>query len=399
MSIAVISWGRMNPVTVGHEKVVNFLKQKAKEVFGTPLLFVSHTHDKNKNPLPYDFKIKILRMAFGKIVQKSEHKTIFDVLLNLSTSYSKIILVVGQDRKEEFEQMMKRFVPSYFDVEYEIISAGNRNESSSIEGISGSKMRHFVCINNYNMFKYYLPTKIKPMAREIFRMIKDNDQEEQLDEYVLNYQQRYKRALSMRRHGNKIELARERLARRPADLAHLKRRARMKAIQILKQKFVGGSGAKYADLSIGQKIQVDQRLDKRKNLIARLAARLLNKVRQADHERLHNLSDHKTVREEDVNTKFEMSTIINESFENLFEDSDEKTKTKYDNLLKHRTLKDFHKKMAGMYAARANRSDKDEVSLKKAEEHEEAMKAHEQALIFKTPEFSKKAHKISTSMK
>lgn len=416
MNIAVVTWGRMNPPTVGHQKLINFIKQKAREVSGTPLLFVSKTEGNEKNPLKYRDKLAILRLLFGKIVQEQHTNNVFDVFEELSKRYSKLIIVVGQDRVEEFEKMMRRCVPKYFSIDWEVLSCGNRNGGSSVEGISGTKMRHFVCINNYNMFRHYLPEKAKPIAKEIFSMIKNPDDDKDLTEYVLDFQQRHKRGMSMKRHSSRIEVSRERLARRPADMAHLKKRARAKALMILKQKFAGPNGAKYADLSVSQKIQVDKRVDKKKALVARLAMRLLPKVRQADSARLHTLSTHPAM-DESVDDRFTKMMIedVNNKFENLFEAESAADKKKqkendaikatYDNLTRHRQLRDFHKKAADMYASRGNRYDtksenpqhtkKYTESLKKAEEHEDAFRAHEVALLSRDAGDSSKAHNLS----
>ena len=62
---AVVSWGRMNPVTIGHEKLINAVIKKAVEKKGTPLIYLSHSEDKKKNPLPYDQKILFAKAALA----------------------------------------------------------------------------------------------------------------------------------------------------------------------------------------------------------------------------------------------------------------------------------------------------------------------------------------------
>ena len=47
----VLAFGRMNPITSGHEKLVNRVKDIAKKVGGSHHIVLSHSQDTNKNPL------------------------------------------------------------------------------------------------------------------------------------------------------------------------------------------------------------------------------------------------------------------------------------------------------------------------------------------------------------
>ena len=110
---AVVAFGRMNPPTIGHQKLVDTMAslatgEKAK-------LFLSHTQDKKKNPLSYEQKIRYAKEAFEpKIdVVESEDKTIIDVLYNLyNQGYTDIIYVGGGDRiggKEDISNLIMRY--------------------------------------------------------------------------------------------------------------------------------------------------------------------------------------------------------------------------------------------------------------------------------------------------
>ncbi len=48
---AVMAFGRMNPITVGHEKLVNKVQELAKKVGGSAHIVVSHSQDPKRNPL------------------------------------------------------------------------------------------------------------------------------------------------------------------------------------------------------------------------------------------------------------------------------------------------------------------------------------------------------------
>jgi hypothetical protein len=103
-----------------------------------------------------------------------------------------------------------------------------------------------------------------------------------LDERVIDYQERRKRAMTIRKYKNKLKLARVRSEKRLADSSHLEARARKAAIMLIRRKFAGKQGADYANLSPSAKIAVDKKIEPKKRLIAKIAARILPKIRQKE---------------------------------------------------------------------------------------------------------------------
>jgi hypothetical protein len=71
-----------------------------------------------------------------------------------------------------------------------------------------------------------------------------------------------------------------------ADQKKLKNRAQKQARQILRGKLAGKIGQDYKKLGFSQRAQVDKKLSNKKAVIARLAKRLLPKVRKAEMSRL-----------------------------------------------------------------------------------------------------------------
>ena len=70
---AVITFGRMNPPTVGHLSLVEKMLDIALENKAYPLIYLSHTYDPKKNPLSYDEKFDLVREAFGDYVAGPSH--------------------------------------------------------------------------------------------------------------------------------------------------------------------------------------------------------------------------------------------------------------------------------------------------------------------------------------
>ena len=76
----VMTFGRMNPPTTGHLKVIDKVKEVAHKVGGSHHIIVSHSQDTKKNPLSGEQKVKHLkRYSPGTNVESSskEHPSIF----------------------------------------------------------------------------------------------------------------------------------------------------------------------------------------------------------------------------------------------------------------------------------------------------------------------------------
>lgn len=110
---------------------------------------------------------------------------------------------------------------------------------------------------------------------------------DELDETVLNIQQRQKRGLIMRRYKAKIERAKELSQKRMADDKKIKKRAYAQARQIVRKRAAGKRGAEYEKLGPSEKMAIDRAIDKKAAAIKKLAIRLIPKVKQAEQQRLH----------------------------------------------------------------------------------------------------------------
>ena len=287
----VISFGRMNPPTIGHEKLVNKVKEIARKTGAKAEIYLSHTQDAKKNPLSYEDKLMAAKQAFGSIIQKAAAKTIIEVMKMLDQKYGQVTLVVGQDRVADFESLLNKYNGKEFNFSsINVVSAGERDpDADGVEGMSASKMRDAAKSGKKDLFKSGLPKNLQSHADDVYDMVRAGmklAEEFELDEYVLTTQQRQKRALVMRRYERKMEAARERMRKRIADNQHLIGRARKKAIEIIRRKVAGEKGLEYETLSNAEKMMIDKRVEQRKGAITKIAARLLPKVRQAELQRV-----------------------------------------------------------------------------------------------------------------
>jgi len=171
---AVFSFGRMNPPTTGHGKLIKKVMSVAKKEKGIPMIYPSKTEDKKKNPLTYKTKIAVLTNVFGDIINTDTTiKTPFDVLEYLNDKkFSKVVFVVGSDRVAEFKKNMSKFVDSDLDniKDFSVVSAGERDpDAEGVTGISGSKMREYVTKDKFKKFADGLMTKNNKLAKKVFK--------------------------------------------------------------------------------------------------------------------------------------------------------------------------------------------------------------------------------------
>ena len=173
---AIVSFGRMNGVTKGHLKLMNKLVDLGKEYNATPMLFLSHSTDKRKNPLKYEDKIKIVKSCApaGLQVVNSQAKNIFDVLKAAAKLGAKHVkVVVGSDRVQEFSRFKKYTEELGLDT-IEIVSVGERDpDADDITGMSGTKLRQYAIDGDYESFKKGAATKDERMSKFMYDKIRE----------------------------------------------------------------------------------------------------------------------------------------------------------------------------------------------------------------------------------
>ena len=183
--VAVFTFGRMNPPTIGHEKLINKIIDVAKKVKGDPFIFVSKTQDAQKNPLSLKNKAKYIRLAFPKlknsIIADPEVITPFSAIHELiRLGYTDLIMIVGQDRVKSFKSAVSAYIPHPDEKKslnlnsFDVISAGTRDpDSDNISGMSASKMREYAHQNDFDSFKSGVMSNISDKyAKEMFDKVK-----------------------------------------------------------------------------------------------------------------------------------------------------------------------------------------------------------------------------------
>ena len=181
----VFTFGRFNPPTTGHEKLI----QKVASVAGSNKfrIYPSHTQNPKRDPLPYALKIAYMRKMFKKyaknIIADKDAKTAIMVAEKLfKEGFKNLIMVAGSDRVKEFSTLLNRYNDApdkkgnqlfKFD-SVEVISAGERDpDSEGVEGMSASKMRAAATAGDFDQFQMGLPAGFKD-GKKLFRDLRKN---------------------------------------------------------------------------------------------------------------------------------------------------------------------------------------------------------------------------------
>jgi len=169
---AVFTFGRFNPPTIGHEKLLKVIESTATKNDADQFIFLSQSQDAKKNPLSASQKLMFMKLMFPKqrrAFPTTSARTALEALVELykQQKHSKVIMVVGSDRVKEFDTLLNRYNDTkskhgYYRFEdINVISAGERDpDAEGAGGMSASKMRTAVQEGKYDLFKMGVPAGV-----------------------------------------------------------------------------------------------------------------------------------------------------------------------------------------------------------------------------------------------
>lgn len=178
----VTTFGRFNPPTIGHEKLINAVAKEGKGK--TYRIYASQSEDSKKNPLSYEDKIKFMRKMFTQhgrnIILDRTVKNIFNVASQAyDDGFTKFTLVVGSDRVGEFKTLLSKYddvkgTHGYYKFRdgIHVVSAGERDpDADDVSGMSASKIRAAAADNDLETFSKGLP-KTFGEVKELFNAVR-----------------------------------------------------------------------------------------------------------------------------------------------------------------------------------------------------------------------------------
>ena len=167
----VFTFGRFNPPTVGHEKLITAVQAVSRTEGGDYFVYPSHSQDNKKNPLTQAQRIKYMKKMFPKHSRNiiaSTGKTALEIATELyDKKYTKLVMVVGSDRVRDFQTILDKYngedkQHGFYDFDkIKVVSAGERDpDSEGVEGMSASKMREAAVEGNYKAFRKGTPDSL-----------------------------------------------------------------------------------------------------------------------------------------------------------------------------------------------------------------------------------------------
>ena len=173
------TFGRFNPPTIGHEKLINKVASVGANDF---IIVPSGSFDSKKNPLKLADKISVMKSMFpryaSKIKQIPGARTAIEVINKLNGKANEITMVVGSDRVREFETLLNRYngvKARGTDYEFDkinVVSAGERDpDAEGATGMSASKMRDAAAKDDFKSFQRGLPTSFRD-KQKLFGLVR-----------------------------------------------------------------------------------------------------------------------------------------------------------------------------------------------------------------------------------
>jgi hypothetical protein len=177
------TFGRMNPPTIGHGKLLDKLASTSGR--NPYRVFLSLSNDK-KNPIPYNSKIKYVRKMFPKharqVMMNKKVVTPFAALTALyNEGFRSCVMVAGSDRVNEYNKRLnmyngKKGRHGFYNFKdgIKIVSAGQRDpDAEGAEGASGTKQRKYAVDNDFTNFAQGLPNAMSNNdAKKLFNDVR-----------------------------------------------------------------------------------------------------------------------------------------------------------------------------------------------------------------------------------
>tara|TARA_B100000287_G_C20669648_1_gene792940 strand:+ start:72 stop:2528 length:2457 start_codon:yes stop_codon:yes gene_type:complete len=179
----VFTFGRFNPPTTGHEKLI-------RKVLSIPAqekkIYLSRSQDSKKNPLSPDVKFRFMRDMFKYAranLEISPTNMVLDLMTRLhKRGFSDVTMVVGSDRVREFENILNKYNGEsnrhgFYDFQkIKVVSAGERDpDAEGTTGMSASKMRDAAAKGDKSSFKKGLPASYRAIndVDRLFSAVRD----------------------------------------------------------------------------------------------------------------------------------------------------------------------------------------------------------------------------------
>lgn len=166
---AIFTFGRMNPPTSGHLRVVNKLREEAQREGAVVRLYVSQSHDAIRNPLAPQDKINFIKQLFPDVDVRLS-KTVFTAALEMaSEGIEEGIMVVGEDRKDTFSACFDRYAGTE---ELGLKQVEVREIKRDSNDASATSARAAAECGDWKSFFEISPTRDEQIARDLYEAVR-----------------------------------------------------------------------------------------------------------------------------------------------------------------------------------------------------------------------------------
>ena len=184
-------FGRMNPPTIGHARLLNTTARASAG--GDYYIFLSHTQDSKKNPLDYNTKVDFVKSMYP---QHAEHvsygslRTIMEIMEFLyHNNYTDVTYVCGNDRLPAFKELLNKYNgveggKTYYKFNsIDIVSSGPRDpDDDGVAGASASAARAAAEAGDKEEFKKI--TGAGRFASQLYRAVRKGMLKEDVSGYI-----------------------------------------------------------------------------------------------------------------------------------------------------------------------------------------------------------------------
>jgi predicted nucleotidyltransferase len=173
------TFGRFNPPTIGHEKLIDKVKSQSTNDYK---IYLSRSQDTKKNPLSPRDKLNVMKDMFpthARNIELNPTNMVLDLATELhNKGYTDVTMVVGSDRVREFEGILKKYndVKSrhgYYNFDnIKVVSAGERDpDAEGATGMSASKMRAAAEKGDEKSFSKGVPSGYRKVS-QLMKMVR-----------------------------------------------------------------------------------------------------------------------------------------------------------------------------------------------------------------------------------
>ena len=162
-STAVFAFGRFNPPTIGHQKLIEKVQSMAGQVNGKAYIFLSHKQNNKTDPLSFKDKQSYIQRYYPDvIVGDPTANTIIKALQVIQAQgRTRIVMVAGSDRVAEFQKLLNQYNGKpdkagneLYKFDYiDVVNAGQRDpDEEGVTGASASKARELANKGQWHEF-------------------------------------------------------------------------------------------------------------------------------------------------------------------------------------------------------------------------------------------------------